>query len=83
MFRVFLEEKAYKQLEKLSKKNKESIIKKLKMLEKGFSYRLDIKKLKGYQGHYRLRVGKFRILFYLEGIDIVIYKIGKREDIYG
>jgi mRNA interferase RelE/StbE len=42
------------------------IIEKLKVVEKGFSPLLDIKKLKGYKNHYRLRVGDFRILFFLE-----------------
>jgi mRNA interferase RelE/StbE len=58
------------------------VIEKLKLLEKGFSPLLDIKKLKGYQNHYRLRVGKFRVLFFLDNSKIVVYKIGKREDIY-
>jgi len=43
---------------------------------------LDIKKLKGYKNHYRLRVGEFRILFFLENSKIVVYKIGKRESVY-
>jgi mRNA interferase RelE/StbE len=58
------------------------IIEKLKVLEKGFSPLLDIKKLKGYKNHYRLRVGEFRILFFLENSKIVVYKIGKRESVY-
>jgi len=82
MFKVFIEEKASKELEKLPEKLKKRIIEKLKILEKGFSYNLDIKKLKGLQNHYRLRVGKFRILFYLEDLNIIVYKIGKRESVY-
>ncbi len=74
MFKVFIEEKASKELNRLPKK--------LKLLEQGFSFALDVKKLKGYQNHYRLRVGEFRILFYLEGRDIIVYKIGKRESVY-
>jgi mRNA interferase RelE/StbE len=42
------------------------IIEKLKVVEKEFSPLLDIKKLKGYKNHYRVRVGDFRILFFLE-----------------
>ncbi|MBI2084857.1 MAG: type II toxin-antitoxin system RelE/ParE family toxin [Candidatus Aenigmarchaeota archaeon] len=82
MFNILLEKKVSKELEKLPKKLKESITGKLKILEGGFSYALDIRKLKGYQNHYRLRVGKLRILFYLEGKDIIVYKIGQRESIY-
>jgi mRNA-degrading endonuclease RelE of RelBE toxin-antitoxin system len=47
MFKVFVEEKASKKLDKLSKKLMDNITKKLKLLEKGFSYALDIRKLKG------------------------------------
>jgi mRNA interferase RelE/StbE len=82
MFKVFVEEKASKELDKLPKKLRDNITKKLKLLEQGFSYALDIRKLKGYQNHYRLRVGKFRILFCLENTNIIVYRIGKRESIY-
>ena len=82
MFKVFIEEKVSKELDKLPNKLKNNITKKLKILEKGFSYALDIKKLKSYQNHYRLRVGKFRILFYLENTNIIVYRIGKRESVY-
>jgi mRNA interferase RelE/StbE len=82
MFKVFVEEKVSKELNKLPKKLKDGIIKKLKLLERGFPYGLDIKKLKGYQNHYRLRIGKLRILFCLENTNIIVYKIGKRESVY-
>ncbi len=82
MFKILVEKKASKVLERLPEKLKDNITKKLKVLEHGFSYSLDIKKLKGYQNHYRLRLGKFRILFYLEGLDIIVYKIGGRESVY-
>jgi len=82
MFNVLLEEDVSKELEKLQKELKDVIIKKLKLLEQGFSPVLDIKKLKGYQNHYRIRVGKFRILFCMENPNVVVYKIGKRENVY-
>ncbi len=82
MFEILIEEDALKELNKLQKKLRRRVIEKLKLLEKGFSPLLDIKKLKGYQNHYRLRVGKFRVLFFLDNSKIVVYKIGKREDIY-
>lgn len=46
---------------------------------------LDIKKMKGdWEGFYRLRVGKNRIIFTLDidSNDIEIYAIGSRGDIY-
>jgi mRNA interferase RelE/StbE len=46
---------------------------------------LDIKKMKGeWEGFYRLRISKFRIIFTvsLASADIEIYAIGARGDVY-
>lgn len=46
---------------------------------------LDIKKMKGqWEGFYRLRVGKIRVIFTvsLDSADVEIYAIGVRGDIY-
>jgi mRNA interferase RelE/StbE len=43
----------------------------------------DIKKLKGHQFEYRLRVGYYRVRFELIGNHIIVYDIGDRKDIYG
>jgi mRNA interferase RelE/StbE len=46
---------------------------------------LDIKKMKGdWEGFYRLRLGKIRIIFtlHLNSSDIEIYTIGYRGDVY-
>ena len=46
---------------------------------------LDIKKMKGgWQGYYRLRVGKNRVIFTVDfdSWDLIIYAIGARGDIY-
>ncbi|MDI6806960.1 MAG: type II toxin-antitoxin system RelE/ParE family toxin [Candidatus Aenigmarchaeota archaeon] len=79
---IFFEEKSLKEFQKLPKKLKDRIIEKLKILEKGFPYTLDIKKLRGFENHYRLRVGKFRVLFYFEGANMIVYRIGKRGKVY-
>ncbi len=45
---------------------------------------LDIKELKGSKNHYRLRIGKYRILYEIisEKILIYFYKADSRGDIY-
>ena len=46
---------------------------------------LDIKKMKGeWEGFYRLRVGKIRVIFTvsLDSTDLEIYTIGTRGDVY-
>jgi len=42
----------------------------------------DVKHLKGQQGS-RLRVGDWRIIFYLQGKTIVVTAVGHRREIYG
>jgi mRNA interferase RelE/StbE len=42
----------------------------------------DMKKLKGSRNEYRLRVGRYRVLFELAGRRIVVYTLGPRKDIY-
>ena len=46
---------------------------------------LDIKKMKGnWEGYYRLRIGKIRVIFLVDltSGDIEIYNIGFRGDVY-
>ncbi|NJO74153.1 MAG: type II toxin-antitoxin system RelE/ParE family toxin [Leptolyngbyaceae cyanobacterium RM1_406_9] len=46
---------------------------------------LDIKKMKGeWEGFYRLRIGKIRLIFTVDVIsgDVEVYAIGSRGDIY-
>ena len=42
----------------------------------------DVKKLKGFKDRYRLRVGRYRVLFQLDKDTIVVYDFGDRKDIY-
>ena len=83
-YQVFLERKAANQLEKLSEETLERIIDALQVLrDEGFSPRLDVKKLRGYKNHYRLRVGKLRILFEMRPEKtIVVYAILPRKVAY-
>ena len=42
----------------------------------------DIRKLHGADSAYRLRSGKYRVLFDLDADVVVIQRIGNRKDIY-
>ena len=44
----------------------------------------DIKRLKenGPRKYFRLRKGKYRAIFYIEGEDIYVVALDKREDVY-
>ena len=81
---VFVEARAQKQIRKAPVRDQERIIEVLHTLEKeGLSARLDIKKLRGYQRHYRIRLGDFRIRLELSSDQsIVVYSISQREKAY-
>jgi len=83
-YHVFLEKKAVKQLEKLSEDTRSRIVEALHTLrDEGFSRRLDIAKLRGYKTQYRLRIGKYRILFELRPEKtIVVYAVLPRKVAY-
>ena len=83
-YHVFLEKKAVKQLEKLSGDTQSRIVEGLHTLrDEGFSRRLDIAKLRGYKNQYRLRIGKYRILFELRPEKtIVVYTVLPRKVAY-
>jgi len=81
---VYVEAKAQKHLKNLPKKDQERIVEVLNALENsGFSARIDIKKLQGYQRHYRVRMGNYRIRFELSlDQSIIVYSISQREKAY-
>jgi mRNA-degrading endonuclease RelE of RelBE toxin-antitoxin system len=51
--------------------------------KEGLSARLDIKMLRGYQKHFRIRLGDYRLRFELSADQtIVVYSISQREKTY-
>lgn len=81
--------KTSKVIDKFLDKHKDlapKIIEKLEILAKNpYENSLDIAKLIGYDKHYRLRIGKYRLLYEIidEQILIYAYDIDSRGDIYG
>lgn len=70
---------AYKVLAEYEKDTKKRIVEAIEKIPQG-----DIKKLQGekYPPLYRLRVGKYRIIYHIENEEIIIAKIDTRGDIY-
>ncbi len=82
-YKIYFSPKAEKELEKLEKDIREKIREKIKDLENFPFCRLDIKKLKGFERKFRIRIGKYRVIFGVYENSVWILKISKRENIYG
>jgi len=81
---VNITRKALRELNKLDSDSRSKVLEALIILrDYGFTSRLDIKKLRGYKSHYRIKVGKYRILFELEKPrKIIVYAILPRKKAY-
>ena len=81
-FVIALSPSAVRDLDRLDDKTVESIFLKLSVLEKNpFPKGKLIKKIKGKKSvFYRLRVGKFRVFYFLEGREVVILRVIDKKD---
>ena len=77
---IEITEGALKALAQLPKRHAGQILAKIEGLAAGWHG--DIKRLHESDYGYRLRSGKYRILFDLEGDKVVIQKIGDRKNVY-
>lgn len=75
-----IRKRAEKDLSNIPKNDAQAIADAIFELEKGLSG--DIKKLTNYSPEYRLRVGKWRILFEVSKEKIIIYRILHRKEAY-
>ncbi len=85
MYKVIISKSVLKFLKTQTKVFKVKVLDTLdEIAESPFEKKFDIKKMKGIEDHYRVRIGKVRFLFHLNGEELVIYfyKAGFRGDIY-
>ncbi|WP_290596496.1 MULTISPECIES: type II toxin-antitoxin system RelE family toxin [unclassified Archaeoglobus] len=82
MFKVVLKRGVARDLRKLSKKDKIRIYKAIERLEDPFL--LDVRKIRGLEDTYAVRVGDFRIVFkvYFDKRIVLVTRIDRRERIY-
>ena len=73
-------DKIGKFLKRLSKEEQKFIEKVLIKLRAGSLQGLDVKKLKGERGFFRVRIGSIRIIFKKEGDITVVIAIERRSD---
>ncbi len=85
-YKILVSQTAAKELKALDESQQSRIKEKLRELARGpsnTSGRLDVKKLSATKRNYsRLRVGEFRIIFFIEEMTIKIVRIANRSDVY-
>nr|WP_242034720.1 type II toxin-antitoxin system RelE/ParE family toxin [Microcystis flos-aquae] len=79
-YQIQFKPKAIKDLEKLSSQDRTRIMAKIEAMKDNLQG--DVKQLKNFTPNYRLRVGNYRILFEVEEITLVIYRVKHRQNIY-
>ncbi|MCX9011943.1 MAG: type II toxin-antitoxin system RelE/ParE family toxin [Candidatus Methanoperedens sp.] len=81
MYKVLLTHRSLKDLDALEKHDRIRVIKKLREYAAEplkFSCKLENPKI----GTYRLRIGDYRIVFDIDGENLVVLRIGHRKNIY-
>ena len=79
-FKIIWDEKAHDSLNKLEPSISKRILKKVEELSEN-PFSKDIKRLQGSED-FRLRVGDYRVIFFIEQNIIHILKVGHRKNIY-
>ncbi len=78
---VVIDDKAFKDLSKLDKKEASRLFEKIEALQ-DFPNISNIKRLTNHIPRYRYRVGNYRILFDIEGDTLKVYRVMHRRDSY-
>jgi len=85
MFKVYVSKKALKSLEEIPQSYKQRILELLRALEKDpLPEGYDLKKLKGFENAYRVRVGKYRVVYEVDWKErkVLVVFIGHRSGAY-
>ena len=80
MYQIIIKKKAKKFIDKLPSNERKRVVSAIELLPNGE----DIKKLKGYDGLLRLRVGDYRIIYSVDNGKLVVFviDIDNRGDVY-
>lgn len=79
-YQIQLKPKALKDLKAIRLSDRKRIVERMNKLTDNLQG--DVKKLTSHSPEYRLRSGKFRILFEIEEQQIVIYRVYHRKEAY-
>ncbi len=80
MYQIFISKRAKKFIDKLPKNEKSRVVSAIEKLPSGE----DIKKLKGHDDFFRLRVGNYRIVYTVDNGKLIVHVVDadNRGDIY-
>ena len=80
MYQIFIKKRAKKFIDKLPAAERRRIVEAIERLPEGD----DIKKLRGYEGILRLRVGSYRIIYEVDNgrLIVTVIDVGNRGQIY-
>lgn len=80
MYKVVLQKRAKKFIDKLSKNEKIRIVTAIEKLP----YGEDVKRMKGHNHLFRLRVGDYRVIYSIDNNElmVIVIEIGNRGQIY-
>lgn len=77
---VLFKPRSLKDLKQLPANEQQRIIEKIEEMSEDLAG--DVKRLTGFTPEYRLRAGSYRVLFEVEGSEIVIYRVRHRREAY-
>jgi mRNA interferase RelE/StbE len=80
LYRVRFKPKALKDLGALPDKQRKQVITKVEAMQDNLVG--DVKKLTSFTSEYRLRLGRYRVLFEIEDDVIMVYRVIHRKDAY-
>ena len=80
MYQILIKKRAKKFIDKLPARDKRRVVEAIERLPEGD----DIKKLRGYEGVLRLRVGSYRVIYEVDNDRLIVTVIdaGNRGQIY-
>jgi len=79
-YQVLIKPRALKDLKSIDGEEARRVVRGIEAMQEDLAG--DVKRLTNFTPEYRLRVGRYRVLFELDGDKVVIYRIRHRKDAY-
>jgi mRNA interferase RelE/StbE len=79
-YQIIFKPRALKDLKSIDRNEVRRVVNKIEAMQEDLAG--DVKRLTNFTHEYRLRVGRYRVLFELDGDQVVIYRVSHRKDAY-